>query len=96
MGSIHEKNQRSTISCYCTFKAARLFRLFTSDTRQTRLDSKAVLIFVCILLLDYSVLFVQVSVFHWRFRGAQNRFLYTHLPIVGIYLRCKQRWAKLL
>ncbi len=21
MGSIHEKNQRSTISCYCTFKA---------------------------------------------------------------------------
>jgi hypothetical protein len=22
MGSIHEKNQRSTISCYCTFKAA--------------------------------------------------------------------------
>jgi hypothetical protein len=21
MGSIHEKNQRSTISCYCTFKS---------------------------------------------------------------------------
>jgi hypothetical protein len=36
MGSIHEKNQRSTISCYCTFNVVFLERVYEVLSYQTQ------------------------------------------------------------
>jgi hypothetical protein len=56
MGSIIEKNQRSTISCYCTFKAEYTILYDFNTSLLTSLKKLLCEIFVCFTWPAYTVL----------------------------------------